>query len=238
VRALQAGKHVFVEKPLGITVSEIDAVAAACDAFPAEERPLLMVGFNRRFSPHAQRMRALLDRMHEPKSIVMTVNAGAIPEGHWVHDPVEGGGRVIGELCHFVDLARFLVGCPIRDARIQTVGGDRMRRDDTVSVLLTFADGSWAAIHYLANGHRAFPKERVEVFCEGRILQLDNFRRLQGFGWRGFERQNLWRQDKGQRQCVQAFVTAVERGQASPIPLQELLEVSRVTVALGEAARA
>ena len=238
VRALQAGKHVFVEKPLAVTASEIDGVAAACAAFPPDKRPLLMVGFNRRFSPHARRMQALLSRMHEPKSIVMTVNAGSIPENHWVHDRIQGGGRVIGELCHFVDLARFLVGFPIRDARIQTVGGDRMRRDDTVSGLLTFADGSWAAIHYLANGHRAVPKERVEVFCAGRVLQLDNFRRLRGFGWPGFERENLWRQDKGQRQCVQAFVAAVERGHASPIPLEELLEVSRVTVALGEAARA
>ncbi len=238
LRALQAGKHVFVEKPLALTAGEIDAVAAAAASNPGEHRPLLMVGFNRRFAPHVVRMQTLLTSVHEPKCIIMTVNAGAIPEDHWIHDPRTGGGRVLGEGCHFVDLARFLVGQPIIAAGVQVLGGRQIRRDDKVSITLTFADGSWAAIHYLANGHRAFPKERVEVFCAGRVLQLDNFRRLRGYGWPAFRKMNLWRQDKGQQECVAAFIEAVRTGAPAPIALDELLEVSRVTVALGEQARA
>jgi predicted dehydrogenase len=106
-----------------------------------------------------------------------------------------------------------------------------------VAITLGFADGSWGTIHYLANGHASFPKERVEVFCGGRILQLDNFRRLRGFGWPGFHSMRLWRQDKGQKACAQAFIDAIRSGAAAPIPLEELLEVARVSVALGEAAR-
>ena len=184
-------------------------------------------------------MKELLDSVREPKSIVVTVNAGAIPGLHWTQDPSVGGGRIIGEGCHFVDLVRFLVGHPIIDARVQALGGAvRPVSDDKVAITLAFGDGSWGTIHYLANGHRAFPKERVEVFCAGRILQLENFRRLRGYGWPGFRRMNLWRQDKGQKACVKAFVEAVRTGGRSPIPFDEIIEVARVTVALGEAARA
>jgi predicted dehydrogenase/threonine dehydrogenase-like Zn-dependent dehydrogenase len=239
LRALRAGKHVFVEKPLAITGEEIDAIVEAWKASgPAGQRPRVMVGFNRRFAPHVVRMKALLAGVREPKSFIVTVNAGAIPATHWTQDPRVGGGRIIGEGCHFVDLLRFLAGHPIVDARVQTLGGNADAvRDDKVSITLTFADGSWGTIHYLANGHSTFPKERVEVFCAGRILQLDNFRRLRGYGWKGFDKMNLWRQDKGQKACVQAFVEAIKNGGAMPIPIEELIEVSRTTVALGEAAR-
>jgi predicted dehydrogenase/threonine dehydrogenase-like Zn-dependent dehydrogenase len=237
LRALAAGKHTFVEKPLALTQQEIDAVAAAA-APSGNGRPLLMVGFNRRFAPHVARMKALLEPMREPKSIVITVNAGAIPADHWLHDPRTGGGRVVGEACHFVDLARFLAGQSIVDASVRVLGRGSTRREDDVSIALAFADGSWSAVHYLANGHRSYPKERIEVFCGGRILQLDNFRRLRGYGWPGFSRMSSWRQDKGQQACVAAFVDAVRNGAPAPIALEELLEVSRVVVALGERARA
>ena len=239
LRALQAGKHVFVEKPLAISAEEIDAIYEIWASIPNGRRPNVMVGFNRRFAPHVVRMKELLGSVREPKSIVVTVNAGAIPGLHWTQDPGVGGGRIIGEGCHFVDLVRFLVGYPIVDARVQALGGDvHPVSDDKVAITLAFGDGSWGTIHYLANGHRAFPKERVEVFCAGRILQLENFRRLRGYGWPGFRRMNLWRQDKGQKACVKAFVEAVRTGGASPIPFDEIMEVARVTVALGEAARA
>jgi predicted dehydrogenase/threonine dehydrogenase-like Zn-dependent dehydrogenase len=239
LRALQAGKHVFVEKPLAITGEEIDAIVEAWEASgPAGQRPRVMVGFNRRFAPQVVRMKTLLAGVREPKSFIVTVNAGTIPATHWTQDPRVGGGRIIGEGCHFVDLLRFLAGHPIVDARVQTIGGNASGlRDDKVSITLTFADGSWGTIHYLANGHSTFPKERVEVFCAGRILQLDNFRRLRGYGWKGFDKMNLWRQDKGQKACVEAFVNAIKNGGATPIPFEELIEVSRTTVALGEAAR-
>ena len=239
LRALQAGKHVFVEKPLAIVPEDVEAIATAAAAGATGGAPRLMVGFNRRFAPQVVRMKSLLAGVREPKSIAMTVNAGAIPADHWTQDPLIGGGRIVGEGCHFIDLARFLAGAPIVDARVQPLNDPaRGALDDSSTITLTFADGSWASILYLANGHKAFPKERVEVFCAGRVLQLDNYRYLRGYGWRGFRALNLWRQDKGQNACARAFVEAVRTGAATPIPLEEVLEVARVSIELGRAARA
>jgi len=239
LQALGAGKHVFVEKPLAVTVAQVDAIAAAWTASGAPgNRPLVMVGFNRRFAPQVQRMKALLGEVREPKSVIITVNAGAIPANHWTQNPHVGGGRIIGEGCHFIDLMRFLVGHPIVDARVQALGSAKgTARDDVSVITLVFADGSFGTINYLANGHKDVPKERIEVFCAGRILQLDNFRQLQAYGWGGARQQKLWRQNKGQTACTKAFVDAVRNGGAAPIPFEEILEVARVTVALGEAAR-
>ncbi len=224
--ALQAGKHVFVEKPLCLTreeLSEIEAVAASRQA------QLIMVGFNRRFAPHVQKMKALLGGLREPKSFVVTVNAGAIPPEHWTQDKIAGGGRIIGEGCHFIDLLRFLAGSRVTAVQAMMVGpGPGVAvRDDKVTFTLSFADGSFGTVHYLANGNKEFPKERVEVFCGGRILQLDNFRKLRGFGWPGFRKMDLWRQDKGQTACASAFVEAIRTGTSSPIPFSELIEVTR-----------
>lgn len=238
VAALQAGKHVFVEKPLAIEAEEVDAIVQAWDAAgTAGRRPQLAVGFNRRFAPQVLRMRALLAGMREPKSLIATVNAGAIPASHWVQDPHVGGGRIIGEACHFVDLLRFLAGHPIVASDVVALGEPEANPGDSVAMTLKFADGSIGTVHYLANGHRAYPKERIEAFCGGRVLQLDNFRHLRGYGWPGFKALNLWRQDKGQRALVRAFVDAVRNGSDPPIPFDELIEVSRVVIALGEAAQ-
>ena len=226
VDALEAGKHVFVEKPLCIRRDELTAIEQALSNAPTR---LLMVGFNRRFAPHVVRMRELLRSVGGPKALVMTVNAGVVPLDHWTRDPQIGGGRLIGEACHFVDLLRHLAGSPIVSATGRVIGDPG---DDSVSVQLGFADGSIGTIHYLANGSRAFPKERLEVFCAGRVLQLDNFRVLRGFGWPGLRTMRLWRQDKGQRACVAAFVAAVQSGASSPIPVDELFEVSRTVIEL------
>lgn len=233
--ALSMGKHVFVEKPLAITADQLDGIEKAYRAaLEAGRRPVLMVGFNRRYAPHVRKVRALLDGVPGAKAFVMTVNAGAIPDDHWTQSAVVGGGRIIGEACHFIDLLRFLA-----DAEMKTQFISRMstRTGDTVTISLCFADGSIGTIHYFANGTKSFPKERLEVFAAGRVLQLDNFRRLSGFGWPGFKSMNLWRQDKGQRDCVQAFINAVRDGVPSPIPFEELIEVGRVSIELGEAAR-
>ena len=200
------------------------------------DHPLLMVGFNRRFAPQVQKIKALLAGVTGPKALVMTVNAGAIPADHWTQDPAVGGGRIIGEACHFIDLLRFLAGAPI--ARAEAVAMDAPTRD-SVSINLHFADGSLGTILYLTNGSKAFPKERLEVFAAGRVLQLDNFRKLTGFGWPGFKKLNLWRQDKGQQACAAAFVQALRAraaGQAAPppIPLDEILEVSRMTIEVAQ----
>jgi predicted dehydrogenase len=229
--ALASGKHVFVEKPLALTHAELVRIEAAAAAAPQQ---LLMVGFNRRFAPQVAKVCQLLAAAPGPKSLVMTVNAGAIPSQHWTQDPVVGGGRLVGEGCHFVDLLRFLIDAPIESH--QVLGMNTATRD-TATIALSFADGSIGTIHYLANGSKAFPKERLEVFAAGRVLQLDNFRRLTGFGWPGFRSMNLWRQDKGQKACAQAFVDAVRNGGAAPIPLHELLEVARVTLEIGESLR-
>ena len=237
--ALRAGKQVFVEKPLALTLEELGAIR---EAYVGRNASVLMVGFNRRFSPHAQRMKALLGSVAEPKCFVMTVNAGAIPPEHWTQDREAGGGRLVGEACHFIDLLRFLTGAAITSTRVSAMGAApdvRVRvRDDKASITLGFADGSIGTIHYFANGHKAFPKERLEVFCAGRILQLDNFRKLSGWGWPGFSSMRLWRQDKGQQVCVETFVAAIGTGHSgAAIPFEEIMEVSRVAIEAAGLAR-
>jgi len=231
VRALAAGKHVYVEKPLALTREDVDRIAGASAAAPDR---VVMVGFNRRFAPHIERVRQLLAGVSGPKVFVMTVNAGAIPSQHWTQDPQAGGGRLVGEGCHFVDLLRYLA-----DAPIQSFGVTRMKAalPDTVNVSLQFDDGSLGTLHYLANGSKDFPKERLEIFAAGRVLQLDNFRRLVGFGWPGFRSMNLWRQDKGQVACATAFLRAIRSGGAWPIEPAQLFEVARVSIGIEEAAR-
>jgi predicted dehydrogenase len=193
-----------------------------------------MVGFNRRFAPQVAKLKSLLAGATGPKSFVMTVNAGAIPSEHWTQDREVGGGRIVGEGCHFIDLLRFLAGERITSVRAHAM---EAANDDTVSIQLGFADGSIGTVHYFANGSKAFPKERVEVFAKGRVIQLDNYRKMTGFGWPGFSKMNLWRQDKGQKACAAEFINAVAGGGASPIPFEEIIEVAEATIAAADLAR-
>lgn len=226
--AIGSGKHVFVEKPLCLTLDELAEIEVAYRKQAATgAAPLLMVGFNRRFAPQIEKVRELLAGVAEPKSFVMTVNAGAIPAGHWTQDREVGGGRIVGEACHFIDLLRHLAGSPIKTCERVSMAGST---GDTVSLQIAFEDGSIGTIHYFANGPKSFPKERLEVFASGRVLQLDNFRKLHGFGWPGFKKMNLSRQDKGQTACAGAFVEAVKTGGEPPIPLDEIFEVSRLSI--------
>ncbi|MDC1311139.1 bi-domain-containing oxidoreductase [Burkholderiales bacterium] len=236
--ALRAGKHVFVEKPLALNREQLEEITSAYEAANAKARRILTVGFNRRFAPQVMRMKGLLETVAEPKSFIVTVNAGAIPPDHWTQDSEVGGGRIIGEACHFVDLLRHLVGHPVTGVQATMIGGGSTETPhaDKISFTLRFADGSFGTVHYLANGNKGFPKERIEVFCGGRILQLDNFRKLRGWGWAGFSKMNLWRQDKGNVGCAHAFVEAVASGGEEPIPFEELLEVTRVSLEVVEAA--
>lgn len=239
VQALQAGKNVFVEKPLAIDFVGLDEVEAAYAAAHADGGgPQLMVGFNRRFSPQVQKMKALLEPLQEPKSFIMTMNAGAIPADHWTQDNAVGGGRIIGEACHFIDLMRFLAGSKvvsIQARRMGDVPGVTIT-EDKASITLGFEDGSFGTILYLANGAASFPKERVEVFAAGRVLQLDNFRKLKGYGWPGFSKLNLWKQDKGQNACAAAFLKGIELGTPA-IPANEIFEVARTTIEVAELLR-
>ena len=197
-----------------------------------------MVGFNRRFAPHVITMKRLLGQVAEPKSFLMVMNAGAIPAGHWTQDRAIGGGRIIGEACHFIDLMRFLAGSEIVDVAARGMGTSPhvAVTEDKASITLSFADGSFGTIMYLANGAAAFPKERIEAFTAGRTLQIDNFRRIIGFDWPGFRKQNLWSQDKGQAAAIAAFIRAIEAGEPA-IPPGEIFEVARVTIAAAEMLR-
>lgn len=236
IDALHAGKHVFVEKPLALNLEELEAVK---EAHAAANR-LVMVGFNRRFAPLVQAMKRQLDPVREPKSIIMVMNAGAIPADHWTQDQATGGGRIIGEACHHIDLMRFLVGAPIVSMSARKMGDNHAVEitEDKAVLTLGFADGSFGTIHYLANGGASFPKERVEIFTAGRTLQLDNFLRLRGYNWRGFRNQKSWRQDKGQEACAAAFLSAISNGGPAPIPFDELEEVARITIEAADMLRA
>jgi predicted dehydrogenase/threonine dehydrogenase-like Zn-dependent dehydrogenase len=240
-RVLLAGKNVFVEKPLALTVEEIEKIEAVYNQnIQNNQYARVMVGFNRRFSPQVQKMKTLLDTVKEPKSFIMTMNAGAIPADHWTQDNAVGGGRIIGEACHFIDLMRFLAGSKIVSIQARRMGETDAVRvlEDKASITLGFEDGSFGTIFYLANGASSFPKERVEVFTAGRVLQLDNFRKLKAFGWPGFNKMNLWRQDKGQDACAAVFVDSIRDGKEAPIPADEIFEVARVTIQVAEILRA
>lgn len=221
-KGLEAGKNIFVEKPLTLTRQELDDLGSFYTAM--DRAPLLMVGFNRRYSPLIQPIAQALARKSQPVSMVMTVNAGEIPADHWTQDMDVGGGRIIGEGCHFIDLLRYLANSCIVDVQARAMDSSCK---DSVSILLSFANGSIGTVNYLANGNKGFPKERLEVFCGGGIAQVDNFRSLKAFGWPGLKSQRLWRQDKGQSNCTRAFVDAIEKGDSSAlIPVDELLEVA------------
>jgi predicted dehydrogenase/threonine dehydrogenase-like Zn-dependent dehydrogenase len=229
LKGLRTGKRVFVEKPLCLHHDELQEIEAA---YAAAEKPFLMVGFNRRFSPYVERMKTLLGASTTPMSIEYMVNAGPVPPDHWMHDREAGGGRILGEACHFIDLCRFLAGRVIEEASISYLGGPAGAKGDIASIQMSFQGGSIATVHYWANGPKSFPKERVEVFSAGRVLQLNNFRDLRGYGWSNFKKMKAGSQDKGHKEEVRRFVAAVEAGEEAPIPAEELFEVSRVSIDL------
>lgn len=232
VQALEAGKNVFVEKPLALKQEQLDQIDIAYKA--AHDRgdaPQLMVGFNRRFAPLMQRLKKQVSKSTEPMSIIYTCNAGAIPMDTWIQDIEAGGGRIIGEACHFIDIARFLTGSPIID--IQAVFMKRTEGvtdfHDTATLTIRSENGSIATVHYFANGHQSFPKERIEVFQSGKAIVLDNFRRLTGYGATSLNKK-FFKQNKGQQECCDAFVKAINEGSVAPVSYDELMEVSRACI--------
>ena len=224
VAALRAGRHVFVEKPLGIKPEEVEEIRNLF--LHRDSDSLLMVGFNRRFSSHAEKMAELLGQKGGPKAMTYTINAGAVPAEHWTQDPEIGGGRIAGEACHFLDFCRFLAGSPIEEVTSQYLGGPAGELRDTAVLQARFADGSIASIQYYANGHTKLPKERVEIFCEGAVLRLDDFRELRGHGFRGFRKRKTRKTEKGHRACMEAFFRALREGGQPPVPLDEIMDVS------------
>ena len=239
LEALKSGKNVFVEKPLALTLNDLVMIDKAYHDANKSNTIRLMVGFNRRYAPHIVKMKELLNSHKSAKSIIMTINAGAIPTEHWTQNSLIGGGRIIGEACHFIDLMRHLIGHKIKGFTATMMGntpGIELREDKT-SITLSFEDGSFGTIHYLANGGSTFPKERIEVFCDDAVLQMDNYRVLTGYGWPRFKTMKLFRQDKGQKACVKAFTDSIINGKESPILYEELMESSRVSIEVANSLR-
>lgn len=235
IQALKKGKHTFVEKPLALTHEEIDEIEAS----QRKSKTMVMVGYNRRFSKHIQKIKSLLDAKPVPKTFIMTMNAGDMPEDHWTQDAKIGGGRIIGEACHYIDLMRFLAGSKIKSFNAIKMGENDFIKvtEDKALISIAFEDGSLGSIHYFANGGKSFPKERIEIFCDNAVLQLDNFRKLRGYGWKGFTKMNLWSQDKGQKNCVDSFMESVREGRENPIPQDEIFEVAHVAVDIAKLLR-
>lgn len=233
-RSLAAGKHVFVEKPLAIDAAGLELVIAAREKLVAESgtAPVVGIGFNRRFSAITCKMLGLLDSSPVPRVVSITVNAGSLPAEHWTQDPLVGGGRIVGEGCHFIDLARHLAGSRI--TQVHTAVLERPGPVDSAVVTLTHDNGSISTVAYLSNGPKQFPKEQVTVFAGGRVLVNQNFRVLRGYGWPKFRTVRLARQDKGHAAGVSAFLDAIAGGNPYPIPFEELVEVTAATLLAGQ----
>jgi predicted dehydrogenase len=230
VRALKAGKHVFVEKPLALTSDQLSVIG---DQLSEDNRGLLTVGFNRRFAPLALQLAGHFAGRAEPLFIHYRVNAGSLPSSHWTQDPEQGGGRIIGEACHFVDFISFLIGsAPVRVSAHALPDNGKYRRDN-VTMTFTFGDGSIGVVDYLANGDRSFPKERVEAFCAGRVAVLDDFRSLE-LVQDGKRRVTKGKQDKGWTNECRAFAKAIRQGAEPPIPYEQLVGVTKATFAAVE----
>jgi predicted dehydrogenase/threonine dehydrogenase-like Zn-dependent dehydrogenase len=232
VQALGAGKYVFVEKPLAIDQAQLVRVQEAYSVqLRAGNNPFVMAGFNRRFAPFTERIRQFFAGRREPMLIHVRVNAGALPHDHWIHAE---GGRIIGEFCHFVDWARSVVGCKIQSVTATSLPNGATYKSDNVAVILRFADGSIANLLYLANGDRSVPKEFFEVFCQGSVARLDDFRTLE-LARNGKTQHFKGLQDKGHRRELQLTIEAIRSGSSSPIPFDELVEITETTFRVQQA---
>ncbi len=234
IEALNAGKHVFVEKPLAMNEQQLQDVTEAARKTTGQ---LVMVGFNRRFSPHTVKIKQLLSSCSSPLCMNMTINAGRIHPEHWVQDPQRGGGRIIGEACHFIDLLSHIADSPVKKVSAMMVGDGPAVRDDKMSIILGFADGSVGTVNYFANGSKSYPKETLEVFSDGRVLKMENFRVTRGYGFKGFGRFRTVCQNKGHRAEVAAFIERVAHGGEPLIPFDQLANVSDASLAAVESAQ-
>ena len=219
VESLKAGKHVFVEKPLALNWQELDDILAVYDGSKT-----LTVGFNRRFSPHMQRVKQLVGDVQ--MNIIATMNAGNIPANVWVHDMKVGGGRIMGEACHYMDLITFLTGSKIKAVCMNALGLNPGINTDNASILLQYENGSTGVINYFANGSKAYSKERIEVYAQEQTLITDNFRLTEGFGTRGFSKlkTNI---DKGHNAQFKLLLERLKNGGHPLIPFDEIVNTTK-----------
>lgn len=232
IKALKAGKHVFVEKPLAINEKQLMQITKALST----NHSLLTVGFNRRFAPLIQNLKSQIVNRTEPLHAHYRVNAGFIPANHWTQDEAIGGGRIIGEACHFIDVLTYLIGALPVKVSAYALPNNGKYREDNVSMTFTFADGSIGVVDYLANGDKSMPKERLEVFCGGMVAVLDDYVSLSTVK-DGRKKEERISQDKGWRAEMAAFAESVRAGKEPPIPYEQIMAVTKSTFAAVESIR-
>ena len=229
IEALRNGKNVFIEKPLALNKEELDKVIEVYK----QSGKTITVGFNRRFAPLAAEMKKALGNANTPMNIVATMNAGFIPSKAWVHDMEVGGGRIIGEACHFIDLITYLTGSMVKSVCMNALGTQSEENTDNASILLKYENGTNAVINYFANGSKAYTKERIEVYHQERTLVLDNWRKLKGYGFNKFNSATSG-QDKGHQNQFNLLIESVKNGGESIIPMSELVNTTLASFAAVE----
>lgn len=232
LEALKAGKNVFVEKPLALNNTELQQIIDLYNSLthPLTHSPTLTLGFNRRFAPLAQKMKSLLGNSDAPMNIIATMNAGYIPPEVWVHDMEVGGGRIIGEACHFIDLCTYFSGSRVVAVCMNAMGTQPNENTDNASILLKYENGTNAVINYFANGSKSYSKERLEVFSQERVLIMDNWRKLKGYGFKGFKSMSS-SQDKGHANQFKLLVEKIQQGGEPLIPFDEIINSTKASFA-------
>lgn len=235
---LKAGKHVFVEKPLALTYEELIEIEKVYNKVNSNraKKLFITVGFNRRFAPLAVKMKQLLGNNDNPININATMNAGFMPNDMWHHDMKIGGGRIIGEACHYIDLCTYLTGSKVSAVCMNAMGINPEENTDNASILLRYENGSNAVINYFSNGSKSYKKEEIEVFSQGKVLVLDNWRKLIGYGWKGF-RSKRNSQDKGHKTQFKNLIENLKEGKGPIIPFDEILNTSKASIAAVESLR-
>jgi predicted dehydrogenase/threonine dehydrogenase-like Zn-dependent dehydrogenase len=228
--ALQAGKNVFVEKPLALNQEQLAEIIEAYAKSSNQAHPTIMVGFNRRFSPHTQAIKKAIGNDPGVLNIVATMNAGFIPPQVWVHDMKVGGGRIIGEACHYMDLCAYLAGSEIQSVCMNSMGTDTLENTDNASILMKFKNGSTAVINYFANGSKSYSKERIELFSQERVFVLDNFRTTTAYGAKGFKKLKT-KMNKGHKAQFHTYIQRIKEGGDPLISLSEMVNVTKASFA-------
>ncbi|MEP0481190.1 MAG: Gfo/Idh/MocA family oxidoreductase, partial [Nonlabens sp.] len=226
IKSLKAGKNVFVEKPLALNNEELNDIIEVYKTANAS----LTVGFNRRFSPHAVQMKKAIGNGDTPINVIATMNAGAIPPEVWVHDLKVGGGRIIGEACHFIDLISYYTGSKVVSVCMNAMGVNPEESTDNATLLLKYENGSTGVINYFANGSKAYSKERVEIYSQERTLVLDNWRKLKAYGFKGFSGLKT-KMDKGHKAQFEQVVNHINNGGDSLIEMDSLVNTTRASFA-------
>ena len=224
IEALNAGKHVFVEKPMALNNEELEDIIQAQQT----SGKTVTIGFNRRFSPHIQKIKSLIGT--SPMNIIATMNAGYIPQNVWVQDLKIGGGRIIGEACHFIDLITYITGSKVKSVCMNAMGTNPEENTDNATLILKYENGSTGVINYFSNGSKAYSKERIEVFSQEKTLIMDNFRKTEGFGFKGFSKLST-RLDKGHKNQFHELINRINNGGEPLIPFEELINTTKTSFA-------